>query len=113
MGKRTFGAVRQLPSGRYQARYLKDGIQYVGPVTFDTKADADAYLSEVQTEIRKQLWIDPDAGSISFRTYATKWLEDRLDLRPTTRGLYSVLMDKGLLPHVGDVSLAAMTPEFW
>lgn len=113
MGKRTFGSSRQLPFRRWQARYLKDGIQYVGPTTFEAKADADAYLSEVQTEIRKQVWIDPDAGAITFREYAEKWHADRLDLRPTTRGLYKILLDKWLLPHLGDVSLAAMTPELW
>jgi hypothetical protein len=42
MGKRTFGAVRQLPSGLYQARYVRDGVRYVGPKTYDTKADANA-----------------------------------------------------------------------
>lgn len=104
----------QLPSGRYQAHYINQGRQYIGPKTFGTTADANAYLSEIETDIRKQLWIDPDARSIKFRTYADKWLKDRLDLRPTTRSLYRVPLDKWLLPHVGNVSLPwTMTPEFW
>ena len=113
MSKSTFGSIRKLPSGRYQARYLNDGVQYVGPTTYETKADADAYLSEVQTEIRKQTWVDPHRGEVTFRDYADQWMADRLDLRPTTRSLYRILLDKWLLPHVGDRSLAAMTKESW
>ncbi len=113
MSKRTFGSTRKLPSGRYQVRYLKDGIQYVGPTTFETVADADAYLSEIQTEIRKQTWIDPERGSVTFRTYAEQWMDDQVHLRPTTKSLYRILLDKWLLPHVGSASLAAMTKETW
>lgn len=49
MGKRTFGAVGQLPSGRHQARYVRDGVRYVGPKTYDTKAKADANASLSET----------------------------------------------------------------
>jgi integrase len=113
MSKRTFGSTRKLPSGRYQASYWHEGERYTGPRTFDTKADANAFLSETETDLRKRLWIDPTAGSITFRTFADEWIEHRLDLRPTTRSLYRILLDKWLLPHVGGVSLGAMTPEFW
>lgn len=51
MGKRYFGNVRRLPSGRYQARYTgPDGATYTartqtgGPLTFDSRQYADAYL---------------------------------------------------------------------
>jgi len=74
MSKRTFGSVRKLPSGRYQAAYFHEGIRYTGPTTFDTKADADAFLAETQTEIRKQAWIDPSAGEMTFREFSEDWL---------------------------------------
>jgi len=38
---------------------------------------------------------------------------DRLDLRPTTKSLYQILLDKWPLPYVGDTSIGSMTPEFW
>ncbi len=113
MGKRTFGSTRKLPSGRYQASYWHEGIRYTGPKTFDSKADANAFLSETETNLRKQLWIDPDAGEITFRQFADEWLEARLDLRATTRSLYRILLDKWLLPHLGDKSIGSMTPEVW
>lgn len=113
MRKRTFGSTRKLPSGRYQASYWHQGIRYTGPVTFETLADANAYLSETETNLRKQLWIDPNVGDITFREFADGWLKARLDLRPTTRSLYRILLDKWLLPHVGNASIGTMTPDYW
>ena len=49
MTKRTFGSTRKLPSGRYQASYWHDGEQFTGPKTFDTKADANTFLSETES----------------------------------------------------------------
>jgi len=41
-GKRRFGRVRRLPSGRYQVRYRgPDGIDRPAPETFRTKGDAE------------------------------------------------------------------------
>jgi hypothetical protein len=113
MSKRTFGSARKLPSDRYQASYWHEGERFTGPKTFDSKADANAFLSETETNLRKQNWIDPSAGEITFREFAEAWFEARLDLRPTTRGLYRILLDKWLLPVVGDLAIGAMTPETW
>src|ERR1019366_7490420 len=74
---------------------------------------ADAFLSEKQTEIRKQEWTDPSDGETTFREFAEGGLEARLDLRPNTRSLYRILLDKWLLPHVGDTPIGTMTRETW
>ncbi|KIE25892.1 integrase [Streptomyces sp. MUSC 125] len=94
--RRRFGAIRRLPSGRYQARYPgPDGVMRPAPVTFETTADADDWLAEKQTEIRRGEWRDPDAGAVSFRAYADKWVDER-ELAPLTRDLYRYLLDKHL-----------------
>ncbi len=41
---RSFGNIRRLPSGRFQARYGHLGKQIAADVTFTTKADARAWL---------------------------------------------------------------------
>jgi len=61
-GRRHFGSVRRLPSGRFQASYWNEGIRHVGEDTFPTKTDAFAYLSTVETDLRRGTWIDPEAG---------------------------------------------------
>ncbi|MFF1406497.1 tyrosine recombinase XerC [Streptomyces sp. NPDC058294] len=94
--RRRFGAIRRLPSGRYQARYPgPDGVMRPAPFTFETIADADDWLAEKQTEIRRGEWRDPEAGAVSFRAYADKWVEER-ELAPLTRDLYRYLLDKHL-----------------
>ncbi|MDQ1009493.1 hypothetical protein QFZ82_003978 [Streptomyces sp. V4I23] len=66
--KRRFGRIRKLPSGRYQARYLgPDGVDRPAPHTFATARDADDWLAEQQTEIRRGDWVDPDAGAVNFK----------------------------------------------
>ncbi|NEY31398.1 tyrosine-type recombinase/integrase [Streptomyces sp. PRKS01-65] len=106
--RRRFGAIRRLPSGRYQARYPgPDGVMRPAPETFATIVDADDWLAEKQTEIRRGEWRDPDAGAVSFRAYADKWVEER-ELAPLTRDLYRYLLDK----HLGafaDVDLDEIT----
>ncbi|XMA37901.1 tyrosine-type recombinase/integrase [Streptomyces albogriseolus] len=94
--RRRFGAIRRLPSGRYQARYPgPDGVMRPAPFTFETMADADDWLAEKQTEIRRGEWRDPEAGAVGFRAYADKWVEER-ELAPLTRDLYRYLLDKHL-----------------
>ncbi|MEV6091073.1 tyrosine-type recombinase/integrase [Streptomyces cellulosae] len=94
--RRRFGAIRRLPSGRYQARYPgPDGVMRPAPFTFETTADADDWLAEKQTEIRRGEWRDPEAGAVGFRAYANKWVKER-ELAPLTRDLYRYLLDKHL-----------------
>lgn len=64
--RRTFGSVRRLPSGRWQATYWHAGRRRFGPATFATKTDAGAYLSSVETEIRRGHWLDPAGGRMRF-----------------------------------------------
>ena len=84
MGKRRFGRVRALPSGRYQARYPgPDGIDRPAPQTFATKKDADVWLTLKEAEIRRGDWMDPDAGKMAFGVYAARWISDQvLNLNP-------------------------------
>ncbi|WP_433889338.1 tyrosine-type recombinase/integrase [Streptomyces sp. CA-111067] len=108
--RRTFGRVRKLPSGRFQARYLgPDGIDRPAPETFATKRDADDWLAERQAELRQGDWRDPDAGRVAFEAYATAWVKER-PLAPSTAELYGVLLRVHLVPTFGRLMLADITP---
>ncbi|MEU9009462.1 tyrosine-type recombinase/integrase [Streptomyces sp. NPDC048479] len=103
--RRTFGAVRKLPSGRYQARYPgPDGVMRPASETFETARDADDWLAEKQTEIRRGDWQDPDAGAINFRDYALRWVKERR-LAPTTDELYRRLLRLHIMPTFGALDL--------
>ncbi len=110
-GRSTFGNARKLQSGRWQASYWHEGRRYSGPDTFSSKADARAYLSTVETDVRRGGWIDPDAGAVTVHTYSTRWLLERHDLRPRTREDYEALLKVHLVPMFGDLTIASITPS--
>ncbi|MFF7040525.1 tyrosine-type recombinase/integrase [Streptomyces massasporeus] len=108
--RRHFGRVRKLPSGRYQARYLGlDGQLRPAPETFRTKRDADDWLADKQTELRRGDWHDPDAGKVAFGEYAAAWIKER-ELTSTTRQLYGSLLRHHLEPAFGPVNVAEISP---
>jgi integrase len=108
--RRRFGAVRKLPSGRFQARYPgPDGIMRPAPETFATSGEADDWLAEKQTELRKGDWQDPDAGAVNFEEYAVQWIDER-ELAPTTEELYRRLLRLHLLPGLREWDLDEITP---
>jgi integrase len=113
-GRRTFGATRKLPSGRWQASYLApDGVRRVAPETFKEAADANAWLSSLEVAISAGDWRPPDVARETFGAYGKRWLEHRVDLRPSTRELYGILWRRWLEPMFGTMPLGALTPERW
>ena len=108
--RRHFGHVRRFPSGRYQASYWHEGRRHIAPQTFQSKADANAFLDAVSASIGKGDWIDPELGRISFARYADLWLAQRTDIRPRTREQYELLIENRLKPAFGSKELAKVTP---
>ncbi len=110
MGRRAWGTVRRLPSGRYQARYRGgSGRQVTAPFTFATKADGDRWLAKTQTEMDSGRWIDPKAGKETLKVYAERWVETRLvggrPLAPRTAELYRAQLKNHILPALGSTPL--------
>src|ERR1035437_7940469 len=108
--RRHFGSVRKRSSGRWQATYWHDGRLHSAG-TFSAKADALAYLSTIEADLRRGAWIDPRAGQITLTTYADEWLERRPDLAVRTRELYRHVLDRHILPSLGQSTLAGLAPS--
>jgi integrase len=110
--RRRFGRLRQLPSGRWQARYTgPDGRERSAPDTFTTKTAADRWLSAVETDLSRTQWIDPGRGQVPLSTYAREWLTGRADIKIRTAELYDWLLEKYLLPELGKTPIAKITPS--
>lgn len=109
--RRGFGAVRKLPSGMWQASYLgPDRQRHTAPTTFQTKLDAETFLALTQTKIIERKW-KPEAPAqtvLTLRAYAEPWLADR-QLKPRTRVGYRSLLDRRILPALGDRPLVSLT----
>ena len=102
--RRGFGYVRRLPSRHYQASYIgPDVARHPALMTFDTKGDAEAWLSAERILIAAGTWTPPKLRRelaetkrpATFAAYAVIWLKDR-DLKPRSREHYRALLDNQL-----------------
>lgn len=107
--KRRFGAVRQYRSGRWTASYLDPaGLRRHAAETFATKTDAEVWLSQIEADLTRGDWTDPDAGAVNFEEYALRWVEER-NLAPTSDELYRRLLRLHVLPTFHSVDLDEIT----
>ncbi|MEU9339085.1 tyrosine-type recombinase/integrase [Streptomyces sp. NPDC048290] len=107
--RRRFGAVRQYRSGSWTASYLGPGGERIrAEETFETKKDAEIWLSQIEADLTRGDWRAPDAGAVNFRVYAEKWVEER-ELAVRTVDLYTHLLRLYLLPAFGTLDLDEIT----
>jgi len=113
--RRRFGAVRRLPSGRYQARYRAgDGQIHHAPSTFASQREAGQFLAVVETDLLRGSWFDPAVGDVRLDIYAPRWIAERpVELQPRTLEIYGSLLRNHIYPAFGgtalcDVSSAAV-----
>jgi integrase len=106
--RRRFGAVRKLPSGRFQARYQgPDGLLRSAPETFPSQTDADRWLVRKEAEILDGRWKNPD-DKVLFGVYADAWFKER-DYAATTRERNGSALRLHILPTFADVVLSEIT----
>jgi integrase len=109
--RRSFGWIRKLPSGRYQASYIApNGRRRKAPSTFATKTDAARWLDQTRASILEGRWRDPILGKLRFIDYAERWIAERPGLRPRTADLYRWLLNRYLTPELGPIRLGDLTP---
>jgi integrase len=102
------GKVRKLPK-RYQASYVgPDLIRVTGPVTFTTRLDAEAWRASESRLIESGTWTSP-AQLVPLADYAAALLPERA-LKPRTSSDYRRLLDREILPGLGALPVAKLTP---
>ena len=80
------------------------------PSTFTTKTAAERWLSSIETDLARGHWVDPALGQGTLAEYAEQWMRARPDLKIRTREVYAWLLEKYLVPTLGQVPLAKLTP---
>ncbi|MFJ9459120.1 tyrosine-type recombinase/integrase [Kitasatospora sp. NPDC101447] len=109
--RRRFGAIRQYRSGRWTASYHDHlGNEHRSPETFETKTDAEVWLTLVEADLTRGNWIDPDTGRVPFKDYAAAWINER-GLMPTTDELYRRLLWLHILPTFGEMPVKGILPS--
>lgn len=117
--RETFGSLRKLSSGRWQARYTgPDGRAHKASTTFETKGDAQTYLATVRADIVREAWQPGTSGRrrpVTFDEYAARWLVTRKvkgrPLAERTRAHYQHLLDRFILPTFGRLPLASISAD--
>lgn len=118
-GRRPFGTVRKLRSGRWQARvYLPDGRRINAGRTFATKTDGGLWIDAQRTAAAAGRTLDPERARATLAAYAQEWLSHQAHLAPRTREIYRHQLERHVLPKVddtvpplGDFALNELTPE--
>jgi integrase len=109
--RRGFGRLRQLPSGRWQAAYIgPDGKLHKARRTYAREHDAEGWLAGERRKIDLGTWgaVERSDG-ITLRAYADQWIVHR-QLRPRTQAHYESMLERLILPDLGDAKIVTLTP---
>lgn len=113
-GRRSFGTIRKLPSGKFQASYAHLGKRHNAPNTFLSRGDASRWLAKVEASISRGKWVDPSTVAVKpsqneFGPYALAWVKGR-KLTPRTRAHYQGLLAE-MLPVFGAKPIEKIRPR--
>ncbi len=90
-------SIRQKPNGRWEARY-RDARGGMHGRTFDGKVAARRWAAEMEADLQRGEWIDPELARTTFGAWADAYLTTIVLLRTVTRGDYEQALRKHLLP---------------
>lgn len=116
--RRSFGGIRKLPSGHFQAFYTGPDLKrHAAPETFSARVDAEGWLAAERKHTEDpETWRPPKArlaaaravqeriAARTFGPYAEDWLEHR-DLAARTRHGYRDLLTRYILSTFADSPL--------
>lgn len=110
-GRRRFGKVRKLPSGRWQASFIgPTGRRQPAAHTFATKTDADRWLAAAEVDLVRGTWLDEKGGQVPFGEFAQQWIDDNPRLGPRSRETYERNLRLHLAP-LAETPLVALSPS--
>jgi len=106
---------RVYPGGRvrWRARYpdpTRGGKKQVER-QFDTKREAERWLTSQKASIQRGEHIDPKDNQRLFEQVVDSWQATWLDLEPKTRAGYKAILNRHVLPRWSGVRIGAVSPE--
>jgi hypothetical protein len=115
VNRASFGNVRQLTSGRWQARYpTEDGTPVNAPRTFDTSAEAREYITQVSADRSRHVYTDHRLGERTLFDFGQAWLDNggsRGRLAVKTSELYQDLFNRHIAPTIGKLPVGKISPS--
>ena len=108
--RRRFGKIRKLPSGRFRASFIgPSGTRQTASDTFRLRTEAAKWLSLVEADMARGIWVDEKLGRESFGNYARGWLRDNANIGPKWRQTCIRNLRLHLAP-LEDVPMGGITP---
>ena len=100
-------SIRRAPRTRkWEVRY-RDKAGRQRTMTCATKADANAVKSQVETDLRRGVWIDPAFGRVTFEAFVeASFRPTRIGLEPTTNSRDESYLRTHILPVFGHLPIA-------
>jgi integrase len=103
------GTVFERPNGRWTAQAsTPDGKRR--SATFATRGQAEDWLSEVRTDIRRGDWRPPEPGTETVPEYVKRWVKEHPRIKASTAALYESLRRTHIEPHLKRVMVTELTP---
>jgi hypothetical protein len=96
--------IAKRPDGIWRARY-RDSADKEHSRHFKRKVDAQHWLDEVTTAVTTGMYVDPGRSRITVGDWSRRWLDTKVDLKPSTKARYQGLLRVNVLPRCGDITL--------
>jgi hypothetical protein len=111
--RRSWGALRQLPSGRYQASYRDPDTGKLTPAgtTFASKAAADRWLARKRIELDAGIATDDRAGNKPLSEFWPAYVRTWGGLAPSSKAGYESAWRLRIEPRFGDVRVRRIKPS--
>ncbi|EEH64084.1 site-specific recombinase, phage integrase family [Gleimia coleocanis DSM 15436] len=126
MARNSFGSIRKLASGRFQARYFIPGTleRINAPTTFATKTSAKAWLAQQQADLERGEWKHPDqikaeaeaeaqqalADALTLDEFAYQWFSEEPLAKSSLRAMESQWRNH-ITPHLGATPIKQLTHQ--
>lgn len=118
MARRSWGKLRKLPSGKWQASYVgPDLLRHAAKSTYTSKIDAEGWLADERRLVEHGAWTPPAqreaeriAGGVTVSEFAKQWIQQR-PLKPRTRVGYESTLARFITDEpLGRLPLHNVTP---
>ncbi|MEU9763818.1 tyrosine-type recombinase/integrase [Streptomyces sp. NPDC047987] len=95
---------------RWTVRYREPGGRTARQreKSFDRKKDAVDFATKVENDKRENIYVDPSAGKVSLRSYASDWLAKKTASAGTLES-YERILRLHIVPHLGRKMISQVT----
>ena len=93
---------------RYRVLYRKPDHRQTQKRGFTTKRDAQLFMADIELSKHRGAYVDPSKTRMTVEAWMKIWLDTRTDFRATTRSRVVGIVDKYVVPQLGQIPLGQL-----